>query len=52
LIVGVAVDIGVVRVQVAIPSITTTRHRRPPITVRAYVVETTIGVAVATQQTK
>ncbi|MDD3123437.1 MAG: hypothetical protein PHC62_08000 [Candidatus Izemoplasmatales bacterium] len=48
MIVGVAVDIGIARIQVAIPSITTTRRRRPPVTVRAKVVEATIGVAVAT----
>jgi len=48
LIVGAAVDIGIARIQVAIPSITTTRRRRTPVTVRAKVVEITIGSAVAT----
>lgn len=48
LIVGAAADIGIARIQVAIPSKTTTRRRRPPATARAKAVEATIGAAVAT----
>jgi len=48
LIVGAAADIGAERAQEAKPSTTTTRHRRPPITARAKVVEMTIGAAGAT----
>ena len=45
---GGAEDIGIARIQVAIPSITTTRRRRPPVTERAKGDEITSGSAVAT----
>lgn len=48
LIAGAADDNGIARMQEANPSITTTRRRRPPATVRAKAVEATIGSEVAT----
>jgi len=45
--IGVPVDRGVRRIQVPVPSISTTLGRRPDVGVRGAIGETTIGIAVA-----